>query len=463
MFIGCGEERSRRRTSRTDSKKLGLMAPAVFFILIAYYQKSVMTAIVGILNHKGVAFAADSASTHKAASGTKITNHANKIFALSKFHPVGVAIYNNLALFDVPWEAIIKKCRISLSNNSFDTLEEYAIYFWEYTKKYCVEKFPHIQQAYMDVLVQKYYDEINGYALNDVGGTLTDDNKPYYFTSYLNKLDEYYNSLSPNKAEDFINYSLADFEQYAKDAIDKTLQALLAMPECPQEFRQKFCESVHSLVCHASHVYLDGIYTGLVFFGYGDKDVFPSYRHYRVSYAVDNHLKYTLLKEYKVINGNSAVIAPFAQSDVTNTVIRSVEDDLRKKFYDSFEESIKDFRDEIVKQMTDANAPQDFLDIMTGLDLKKLLEGFKKDMDDHIENKYQNPLMDTVSFLGKEDLADLAESLVRMTCIKRHFSSEDETVGGPVDVAVVTQGDGFIWMKRKHYFDPDLNHQFFER
>jgi len=37
-----------------------------------------------------------------------------------------------------------------------------------------------------------------------------------------------------------------------------------------------------------------------------------------------------------------------------------------------------------------------------------------------------------------------------------------ETVGGPIDVAVISKGDGFIWIKRKHYFSPELNHHFFD-
>ena len=38
-----------------------------------------------------------------------------------------------------------------------------------------------------------------------------------------------------------------------------------------------------------------------------------------------------------------------------------------------------------------------------------------------------------------------------------------ETVGGPIDVAVISKGDGFIWVNRKHYFEPDKNPQFFSR
>jgi hypothetical protein len=55
----------------------------------------------------------------------------------------------------------------------------------------------------------------------------------------------------------------------------------------------------------------------------------------------------------------------------------------------------------------------------------------------------------------------MAESLVTLTSLKRRISMEHETVGGPVDVAVLTKGDGLVWTKRKHYFDPTLNHHFF--
>jgi hypothetical protein len=41
------------------------------------------------------------------------------------------------------------------------------------------------------------------------------------------------------------------------------------------------------------------------------------------------------------------------------------------------------------------------------------------------------------------------------------MSTETETVGGPVDVAVISKGDGFVWIKRKHYFRPELNPGFF--
>lgn len=54
----------------------------------------------------------------------------------------------------------------------------------------------------------------------------------------------------------------------------------------------------------------------------------------------------------------------------------------------------------------------------------------------------------------------MAEALVNLTSFKRHVSKESETVGGPTDVAIISKTDGFIWIKRKHYFDGNLNRHF---
>jgi hypothetical protein len=57
----------------------------------------------------------------------------------------------------------------------------------------------------------------------------------------------------------------------------------------------------------------------------------------------------------------------------------------------------------------------------------------------------------------------MAEALVNLTKLKRRVTFGAETVGGPVDVAIISKGDGFVWIKRKQYFDKDLNPMYFAR
>jgi hypothetical protein len=68
--------------------------------------------------------------------------------------------------------------------------------------------------------------------------------------------------------------------------------------------------------------------------------------------------------------------------------------------------------------------------------------------------------------MGKEDMSELAESLVTIASLKRKFTSSDsadESVGGLVDVAIITKGDGVIWMKLKHYVDIENKQTFRDR
>jgi hypothetical protein len=96
----------------------------------------------------------------------------------------------------------------------------------------------------------------------------------------------------------------------------------------------------------------------------------------------------------------------------------------------------------------------------------KAIEAWRKyfdDMDGYARNTFEEPVKQSLDGLGKDDLAKIAESLVSITSFRQQISPEEETVGGPIDVAVISKGDGFIWIKRKYYFDEKFNPHFIER
>jgi hypothetical protein len=87
--------------------------------------------------------------------------------------------------------------------------------------------------------------------------------------------------------------------------------------------------------------------------------------------------------------------------------------------------------------------------------------GLEEAMTNYRNERFVEPVVDTVENLPKSELAAMAESLVNLTSFRQRVTPDTETVGGPIDVAVISRGDGFVWIKRKHYFDPELNHHFF--
>ena len=115
----------------------------------------------------------------------------------------------------------------------------------------------------------------------------------------------------------------------------------------------------------------------------------------------------------------------------------------------------------IINSKIDA-LPDTYTDIQKN-ELKNLLGSSKNEISSAIGASIQNdnvkPILDSVQLIPLPEMAFLAESLVNITSLKRTFAIDgnQQTVGGPTDVAVMSKGDGFVWIKRKHYFDNQIN------
>ncbi|MBP3254531.1 MAG: hypothetical protein J6M30_08500 [Bacteroidales bacterium] len=419
-----------------------------------------MTAIVGTINRRGVAFAADSAATHTISSKHKITNHANKIFELSKYHPVGVALCGNLDFLGLPWEDIIKLFRSKMKRKGYKTLKEYSDAFFIFVRTNIMSGLKNDQKRNLEVIVNGFLNEIVNLSRNDLEEKKLEVKDETMFPMFIERLD-YFEDMYKGKEtnRDFSSYTLDKFKVYSDEIVSRLLSPLTTNPLCPIEFKEKFVQSLYYIIISQIHVYL--VNTELIFWGYGDDEIFPSYYSYVISSAFDDRIKITLKSQYAVSNDRIACVEPFAQTDVANTVVRGIDADLRMKFYESYNASITMFRDEIVSKLELAGAPMKLKEVLTSLDMNLYTNTFVDGMEAYIQDNYIQKLVDTVAYLSKEDLADMAESLVRMTYLKRRITSEEESVGGPVDVAVITKGDGFIWLKCKHYFEAELNPHFF--
>ena len=93
----------------------------------------------------------------------------------------------------------------------------------------------------------------------------------------------------------------------------------------------------------------------------------------------------------------------------------------------------------------------------------KIYNNLNTKIDKFSVKNYINPIIQSIGFLRKEDLIEFAESLINITSIKRKTNSELQSVGGPIDIAVITKHEGFIWIKRKDIIDKQLNSAYYNR
>ena len=421
-----------------------------------------MTAEIAIMNHNGIALASDSAVTIQTKNGKKIYNTGNKLFMLSKYEPIGIMIYGRAKFMGVPWEIIIKLFREKvLSYEKFSTLEEYAEKFISFLiDDDMIIPLKKQQESFL-LDIESYLRMINTKIEKNVKEKM--GNSKQIEESKIKRIsedviDEYNNGwqkrkLIGNISKEGKNRLIKDFEEKIFGKINEVFERL----PISEEYNNK-------LLNLSINIYLKinskPESSGIVIAGYGEEEIFPSLVAYTIYSKVNKILKYNKEKNTKISFDIIASISPFAQSEMVHTFIEGIDKD-QKLIIDNY-----------LRQMFLVDYPERICDKFNGIgkdnikDLrllgKLLIDEFNEKMELYRDEKHVTKVSNSVSFLPKDELAEMAESLVQLTSFKRRVSMDDETVGGPIDVAIITKGDGFIWMKRKHYFSKEYNRHFFE-
>ena len=421
-----------------------------------------MTAIVGVLNKHAVAIAADSAVTM--GNTHKVINSGNKIFTLSKFQPVGIMTYSSADFMGTPWEIIIKLYRKSLRDEVKDNLEDYVSHFIKFVKSqsYLTEdKTQHLELYWQ---FQSYYDLCVGKAFKKAmtEGIRFDPSSEETFKLVKKTILELDVEIKSKRiCKDFQDYTFKDFKTYSDKDLNRFYTDNRNQVKLPEAERPFFEEMFYDYL-RAETAF--SAFTGLVFTGYGDNDIFPVLVPIKISSFVDNRLKY-FVEEDEIckigVDANSC-IAPFAQDDVINTIMGGMYPGFNEIIETVVRRSVMSYTSNIIKLIGTEVVNKPIVEKLSKVDYNAIINRMNDSINKTMYDNYTDQLLRTVNNLGIEDMANMAESFISLTSLIRRMSPHEETVGGPVDVAVISKGDGFIWINRKHYFKPEYNNHFFE-
>ena len=202
--------------------------------------------------------------------------------------------------------------------------------------------------------------------------------------------------------------------------------------------------------------------SGVVVAGYGKHEIFPALEEFHVDGVFSNTLKFSRRRSSAVSREETAAVIPFAQSEMVVAFMEGVD----PEYQDHIDETVRTTLNTYSSTVLDLLTPRStrtrsrYLREMTRAN-EELSQRFSSEMEKYRHEHFIQPVVSIVEELPKSELAAMAESLVNLTSFRRHVTPDAETVGGPIDVAVISRGDGFIWIKRKHYFRPELNQHFF--
>ena len=417
-----------------------------------------MTSEVVMLNKDAVVLAADSAVTTGRDPHPRYSKAANKIFDICVHGNVAATIYSLAEIDGVPWELTLKLFR-------------------EFDK--ATPQRPHLE-GYVDALIAFLNGNASLFPPSQIESQTAF--RIGQAAAYILRTVSLLHPAFIDQTETPVNRTaawaqgVADIAtQLVNENIEQplTLADQQALQANAQIFEQDISPvivanqnwlhaNVTQLVALAIEVlvkrpteFLD--YTGAVIAGYGAEDIFPSFKHVYIYGHIGATLLWKEQKGYAITHTNDAWIQPFAKSTMID------------RFTDGFDPTLGTIIDGESLKFADA-LTQDL--IQAGFAIPPAVSApiiatrhteFKESWRNQNWNKNFHPLRRVLNSLSVSEMGHLAESLLVLEELRERVTSPSESVGGPVDVAVITKAEGLIWLKRKHYFPSELNSRYFNR
>ena len=416
------------------------------------------------MNRNAVAMAADSAVTIMSDTGHVIYKSVDKVFQLVESQSIGVMIYNNAEIMGTPWETIISMYRRHAAGKSFGTVQEYANDFVSFLNS--GDLFSEEQQSleYLRMVALLFGAIVRSFdaeyrSLRQNGQELPPAELFSDFVAHVHKL--YQTDHEGGHRGQIAGFSADTGERMQRKHKSEIAQIINSLEPYVEQTYEGFRlddRTKQRLFDMASFVvyqdaYFEG-YTGLVFAGFGEREKFPSMVSLYTSNVIENKLKCSLDRQEALTSESGPAIHTFAQDRMVHTLIGGIDPELRYQIYN---ETLKLTRYLVA----------DVVGSIKGLgetDRQKLIRSYSEDkltiaigsfferIEDYQQRVHTQPILRAIDVLPKMELAETAASLVKLNSFQLRVSGQPETVGGPVDVAIISHTDGLIMVEDSHTY-----------
>lgn len=426
-----------------------------------------MTCEVAVANKLAIALAADSAVTFSTQDNQNTyATGANKIFQLAHAEPVAVMIYNSAVIASVPWEIILKAYRAKLGTAGFKRINDYCVDLVKFVNE-CPEDLIHPDLKAASA-VETYRHSIlfvvrNILAMQPI---LEDDgaDDEALRTAWSEGIDAARKMLQAEVILDGLDERALEMEVAAyRQQFSDEIRGYLEDKKFAR-FRAFIDEfDLAALGIEAAFKFGPDIagsqYTGIVIAGFGIDDYLPGYCDMRFFGFVGNRIL-CKPKEARAVNhnGTSSIIEAFARRAMVETFTQGASPEVWHAVGSAYETFAQKVCEEAVKA---AGVEISAAEISKQVTAHR--SDFTKTWTIAVFDEHLKPLWRVVAGLSVAELAELAETLVLLDSLKEKVTQRTQSVGGPIDVAVITKAEGLVWIKRKLYFEPRLNHRYFNR
>ena len=427
-----------------------------------------MTAVIGILNKKGVALAADSAVTRtRGFDNTKVTKNGNKMIRLSDVLPICVMLTGNGGFMRTQWDIIVRHYRQHRGTVMHATVEACMHDFFRYIADHGLFREPEYAKDRIKDELDSFFYNIEDQIEDKYKNRDKDDEiaSPHAFhKAYVSKLNGWCKRwLKDGVCPQFQDYTQQVFQEYTKEIFDEFIEQhsydqgdIFKNGMYPRQIMCELREPLQKalMVRLTTRRDDDRDSAELVFSGYGKQQEYPSLVSAVVFEGFDNRVNYHVRPTdiICISDERPTAICPFAQKDVIHSVLRGFHRNFSRHLSDDVKRSFTPMGNDIFFPCKEDNVNyMDFSEQLGEVKTDDLCRHFFRQMK-HLLDRNLHQWEKALEDYDLQSMAALAESLVDLTGFHRILTFQQEGVGGPVDVAVISKNDGFTWLNRKSWY-----------
>ena len=427
-----------------------------------------MTSEVVLMNRQAVAMAADSAVTISGHEYIKTYQSVDKLFPLGDGAPVAVMIYSNAEIMSTPWETVISLYREATRGQTLPTVDAYAQDFMDFISgnpdlfppEHQDTEFFKLVAVVFSVVAEDFDFQLKKFEQSGQGRVREHLSSIFEFVVGQLHLDyERYPDDTPRQDLGCFPKGMGEQVRRRYGAeIDQLIESLVASVRHDHgavTVSDATRERLRDIAVYAAtrDAFFEH-YTGVVFAGFGAREKFPAMRSFLTSSVILGILKRKNDRAADMTADGGPVIQPFAQDRMIRTFLTGMDEHQRRFLYGEVLKLSTGVASDVISNapnLTEAQRQTLFRDYSQS-NLRHALGEFFKAHDAYQYAVHTRPIYRAIGSLPKKELGETASSLIKLNSFQQKVMNSIETVGGPIDVAVITRNGG-LEMKRDK---PDL-------
>jgi hypothetical protein len=410
-----------------------------------------MTSEIAVMNQRGVALAADSAVTLIAGGQVVVRNDQRKLYNLVDKQPVGVMFFGVADIMGHPWDHLIEHYQRKVRPGALPHLRDYAAGFTAMMDN--LKEFfpPDKQKDEYRKLLASVFRYILGLAQFLKESSQNDAGDTEILESAIERVWHDYQFKEDRSARGDLACFPQGFGARVAQEYGAQINELIAYGFGSFGISQKATQRLKDIAIFAvvKDLFLEDV-TGLVFGGYGSDDRYPVVTTWFVSAIIGGIVKRTQASIDSIDTDTRSRIRVFADSEVTNAFIRGIDFNLERRFYGGFQAMMNGLVEQVAGTFpnVDSTTREQVREACQRDLVPRYLQTFHMMMAQYQQQTFINPILRVLEIASRTELADTARELVGLNIFKKRIMAQKETVGGAIDVAVISREDGFQWASK---------------